>query len=146
MNYREADGQDKVATYAKADVVFAKLASGVKAAHKFIQPVDAINYLFDTSGISNYIIDDTYLVSYVITPPWPFAGATVVQELLIVKLYDNGGEFNNVLDFLTQEAKTFQCVGVVVGTGLRARDQGMAAALQAHGFTPLSWEHFKPTE
>lgn len=147
MNYREADGGDKIAAFERAGAIFSKLERSTKAAHKLLSPDDAINFLFDGPGVNTYIVDETYIVSYVMVSPWSFRpGAQVVQELLIGRLYDNGGDFSNVLDFLTQEARTFQCVGVIVGSGLTKDDRAFARVLSAHGFTPLSWEHFKPLE
>lgn len=145
MIAREADGADKIAAYQRAEVIFGKLSRSTKAAHKFLNPDEAINFLFDGPGVFTYVVDETYLVSYVIVPPWSMKGQ-VVQELMIARLYDNGGEFSNVIEFLQQEARTFQCIGVIVGSGLTKDDRAMAKVLSAHGFTPLSWEHFKPVE
>lgn len=146
MNVREADGADKVAAYERADSIFAKLAQSTKAAHKLLDQDIAINFLFDGPGVHTYIVDDTYLVAYTIVGPWSMGNRPVVQELLIARLYDGPGEFTHTLDFLMQEARTFQCIGVIVGTGLTKDDRVLARVLSAHGFTPLSWEHFKPTE
>jgi hypothetical protein len=114
VNYREADGSDKIAAFERADQIFAKLRNSPKAAHNFLSPDEAINFLFDGPGVHTYIVDETFLVSYLIVGPWSFeAGAKVVQELLIGRLYDNGGEFSSVLQFLHEEATKFACVGTI---------------------------------
>lgn len=147
MIYREADGSDKVAAFERAGEIFEKLKRSPKAGHKFLNKDEAINFLFDGSAhVQTFIVAETFLVSYVVTPVWSMGGAPVIYELMIARLYDNGGELSQVLDFLNQEARTFQCVGVIAGTGFRPDDRGLALAYQAAGFTPLSWEHFKPTE
>ena len=147
MIYREADGSDKIAAYERSEQLFAKLRNSPKAVHQFLSPDEAINFVFDGPGVNTYIVDETFIVSYVIVGPWSFeAGAQVVQELLIARLYDTGGELGSVLDFLNEESKKFACVGTIVGSGLTRDDRAFAKALLAHGFTPQSWEHFKPTE
>jgi hypothetical protein len=147
MTHREADGTDKIVAYERSDAIFAKLANSTKAAHKVLSPEQAINFVFDGPGIKTFVVDETYLVAYTMVEPWSFGpGAAVVQELLIARLYDGGGTFDGVVDFLNAEAKLFQCVGVIVGTALTRDDRALAKALVAHGFTPLSWEHFKPVE
>lgn len=146
MNVREADGADKIAAYERASAIFGKLKASTKGIHKLFDQDSAVNYLFDGPGVKSFIVDETYLVSYTFTEPWATTGQPVVYELVMARLYDNGGSFAHVLDFLMQEARTFMCAGVIVGTALTKDDRPLARVLSAAGFTPLSWEHFKPTE
>lgn len=147
MTSREADGTDKIVCYERGEQIFAKLAGSAKSVHRFLNATQAVNFVFDTPGVKTFVVDETYLVAYTVVGPWSLdLGLQVVQELLIARIYDGGGTFDGVMDFLESEAKLFQCIGVVVGSALTRDDRAFAKVLSAHGFTPLSWEHFKPVE
>jgi hypothetical protein len=89
MNYREADGGDKIAAFEQG-----------------MTDADA-HLAFETDGVTSVIVAETFLVVYAIRE-----GA--VTELLRRRLYDNGGTRYDVADYLAAEAHKFGCQ-VVIG-------------------------------
>ncbi len=83
---------------------------------------------------ASFIINETYLVVISEIVPWYFKDQRVLEEQLIVKLYNNGGKFSDVLDFLKQEAKARNCVAVFTGSMLAIQHKSLTKLYTSQGY------------
>lgn len=90
------------------------------------------------------IIDETFFVSYLDTEV-PGLTGRYLQELVFFRIPGKRkGHPDVILHFLDDEAKALMCKGVIAGTGLYHKDGELAALYQSHGYSPMSYDHFKP--
>ena len=83
---------------------------------------------------ASFIINETYLVVMSEIVPWYFKDQRVLEEQLIVKLYNNGGKFTDVLEFLKIEAKARGCVAVFAGSMLAIQFQSLGRLYKSQGY------------
>lgn len=130
MQVRVVESKDKEAITKAYDA----FVSGDKAKSwfKHFDREASLNVLCNMS----FIINETYLVIISEERPWYFGGEkSVVVEQLIAKIYPKGkGNFNDVLDFLKQEAKSRGCVAVFAGSMLASQHKQMSKLYELGGF------------
>lgn len=141
--YREATGEDKAQCFRLAPLLSRRMTGTAKELHKHLDLDDGIEFLFEKASEDLYVVAEKYLVAYVITPGWCFTGDILV-ELCILDIYrDEPGTLKDVTDFLEQQAKAYNCIGVHIGTSLHRDDAGMVSELRSLGYSPDSYQHFK---
>lgn len=104
--------------------------SKTKSWFKYVDRDSVISILCNAS----FIINETYLVVISEIVPWYFKDQRVLEEQLIVKLYNNEGKFSDVLDFLKQEAKARNCVAVFAGSMLAIQFQSLGRLYKSQGY------------
>lgn len=104
--------------------------SKAKSWFKYIDKDYVVSVLCNTS----FIINETYLVVISEIVPWYFKDKKVLEEQLIVKLYNNGGKFTDVLEFLKIEAKARGCVAVFAGSMLAIQYKALTKLYMSQGY------------
>jgi len=104
--------------------------SKAKSWFKYIDEEKVLELLCNSS----FIINETYLVVMSEIQPWYFKEHKVLEEQLIVKLYNNGGKFTDVLEFLKIEAKARGCVAVFAGSMLATQFQSLGRLYKSQGY------------
>ena len=90
------------------------------------------------------IVDETFFVAYLPTEVAGMGG-WYLQEIVFFRIPGAPkGDTGNIMRFLEDEAKALMCKGIIAGTGLQLDDSKLAALYQSHGYSPLSYDHFKP--
>jgi len=133
MTYRKITEEDCVILYPIIDSAIRKhKLRGGKGWFKYLD-LDAVMqglYVNET-----YIVDDTYLVSYLVGTPWYADDSiTYLEEKLVLRISDEGSSFSVVPAFLEDRRQAHGAVLVGVGTAFALSDRAMSKVYNNHGF------------
>lgn len=141
--YREVTGEDKAYCLEHFPKLQTHLNYSPKWFHHWINLDKAIEFLFEQNSGNTFIVEEKFLVSYVVAEQWNLDGRHLF-ELCIVDLYrDQPGDWKSCLRFLEQMALIEMADCVHVGTSLRDSDIQMAGELADAGYQPANFHHFR---
>lgn len=102
---------------------------------------ELINHMF-SPDIEAVIIDETFVLFYMITCPW-YLDCKYLQECLVIRINKNRIPFSNVIKAMEDIAYTEDCIGICVSTDM-ANDDALVRKYKQEGFTVEAVKLYKP--
>lgn len=103
-----------------------------RAAKEWVKDLDLEKVVETINEADAWIVDETYLVMYVVDTPW-YGNKPWLLEQLVLALKP-GGDFSAVTDFLEDRARAEGCSFCVVGTALAPSDKALARLYTRQGY------------
>lgn len=80
------------------------------------------------------IVCEKYLVVCQVMEYW-HTDKRFIEELLVMKLYDNNYGFEYVIEFFEEIAEVYECEGIIVSTDMAHSDEALAKVYEKFGYT-----------
>lgn len=137
MNYRPIKDEDEGAVR--------KAAYSLVSSKRWAETIDPYVVLASimTGAIPAVIVNETYLVVYVVGSPW-YTYKRVLEEQVVIRIYPGPGILNEVVTALEDIAAKSNCIGVSVGTALADNDVALCRLYERRGFQTECISLYKP--
>lgn len=88
-----------------------------------------------THAVRSFVVNETYLLVYDVSEPW-YTRKRIVEEMLVVKVYDGPGKFDDVLTVLESIRTAHGAVGIAAGNSLARYPRALERMYTRRGYQP----------